>query len=164
MCPKSDWLPELVLFENFNGNWENYLEALYGFFKIDFLDSRPIYNGLRLALKKYPLVKGKEATFWHIIAEGAVEAERTPDLRRCERIRWPKPIIELCRQKGLKIWKNKRHGNTRICLWCESDEYLVILDERPTYTLFWTAYLITRDHHKRKLEREYQAYNASAAP
>jgi len=163
MCPKSDWLPDLVLFENYDGNWGKYLDALYGFFKIDFLDSCPFFYGQRLALKKHPMVKGKEATFWHIIAEGSVEEERLPDLRRCERIRWPKPVIELCRLKKLKMWKNKRSGKTRICLWCEPDEYLVILDERPTYTLFWTAYLVSREHQKRKLEKEYRAYKASAA-
>jgi hypothetical protein len=29
-----------------------------------------------------------------MIQEGRTEDERTPDLRRCERIRWPRPIIE----------------------------------------------------------------------
>ncbi len=163
MCAKSDWLPELVIFEDYQGNWDNYLEALYNFFKRDFLDSRPVYDGRRLSLKRHPVIKGKEATFWHIIAEGTDEEERTPDLRRCERIRWPKPIIELCRIKGLKIWKNKRNGKTRVCLWSPNDEYLVVLDERLSYTLFWTAYLVTKDHRKRKLEKEYRAYIASAA-
>jgi len=43
------------------------------------------------------------------------------------------------------------------------DEYLLILDERKEYILFWTAYLVTRKHQKRKIEKEYLAYKASAA-
>ncbi len=163
MCYKSNWLPDLVLFEDYNGDWDKYLYALYSFFKADFIDSRPVYEGRKLKLKKHPIIREKEATFWHIIGEGSDEEERTPDIRRCERIRWPKPVIELCQKNGLKIWKNNRKGKTRICIWCEPDEYLIILDERSEYILFWTAYLVTHGHQKRKLEKEYRAYKASAA-
>lgn len=89
-----DWLPPLVLFTDYGGNWNRYVEALYSYFKQDFVDSSPSFRGTQLALKRHPMEHGKEATFWHLISEGQVEDKRVPNLRRCERIRWPRPIIE----------------------------------------------------------------------
>jgi hypothetical protein len=85
-----DWLPELVTLQDYGGDWVRYLEAIYGHFRQDLVLTPPAYPGRRFALKRHPLVQGKEATFWHLISEGRVEADRLPDLRRCERIRWPR--------------------------------------------------------------------------
>ena len=160
-----EWLPALVLFEDYEGNWERYLTALYILFRKDFVESKPSFQGVKLALKRYPVIQGKEATFWHFISEGVDEAERTPDLRRCERIRWPRPIIENESEPVVKIWENERRGEQRICLWLEDQEYLVILAKRGNYILPWTAYMVTHSHQKRKLEQEYVAFKmAGAAP
>ncbi|MBL7064674.1 MAG: hypothetical protein ISS49_10805 [Anaerolineae bacterium] len=157
------WLPPLVLFQNYSGNWERYVEALYGYFRRDFIDDSPSFRGTRLALKRHPMEHGKEATFWHLISEG--KDERVPDLRRCERIRWPRPIIEHADGSVIKVWKNKRKHEKRICIWFEDVEYLVILAIRKGYILLWTAYPVTRLHRKRKLQKEYEAYiKANAAP
>jgi hypothetical protein len=158
MMEKPSWLPELVLFEKYSGDWQKYLEAIYAFFKADFLDSRPTYNGKRVGLKRHPLSQGKEATFWHLISEGSVEVDRLPDMRRCERIRWPRPIIENSGEKVLKVWKNVRNGETRICLWLEREEYLLVLAERKDHVLPWTAYMVDRAHTKQKLQREFEEY------
>lgn len=88
-----------------------------------------------------------------------------PDLRRCERIRWPRPIVENGVEPSIKIWENERKGDRRICLWLEQQEYLVILSSRNNYILPWTAYMVTAEHHKRKLQKEYDAFKkAGAAP
>ena len=158
MMDKPGWLPPLVLFSDFGGDWESYLDALYGYFKQDFVDSKPVFQGRRLGLKRHPLTHGKEATFWHMIQEGAVEEERTPDFRRCERIRWPKPIIEHDADEAVKVWENQRRGEKRICLWFEQENYLVILADRGKYILPWTAYLVEQPHRQRKLQKEYEAY------
>ena len=150
-----DWLPGLVLFEDYNNNWEQYLDALYSYFKADFVDSKPVFQGQRLALKRYPLSEGREATFWHLISEGTSEENRSIDLRRCERIRWLKPIIENSADDAVKLWKNIRRGEIRICLWLENQEYLVVLTERKGYILPWTAYVVTEPHRKRKLQKEF---------
>ena len=158
------WLPLLVLLSDYEGNWERYLNAIYNYFKKDFIDSRPAFRGQRLGLKKHPIEKGKEATFWHFISEGDNEEGRIPDLRRCERIRWPRPIIENADEPIIKVWRNKRKNDNRILLWLESQEYLVILAERKGYLLPWTAYLVIEEHRKKKLQREYEAFkNANAA-
>lgn len=88
------WLPPLVPFDDFHGDWGRYLEALYAVFQEDFCRARPNFQGRPLHLKRQPISHGKEATFWHFIQEGQVEADRLPDFRRCERIRWPRPVIE----------------------------------------------------------------------
>jgi hypothetical protein len=164
MTKKPNWLPPLVLLQDYNGNWERYLDSLYDFFKKDFVDNRPSYRGVRLALKRHPVIEGKEATFWHLISEGRTEEGRVPDIRRCERIRWPRPIIEKGSEPPLKIWENERRGERRICLWLEACEYLVILAERSGYLLLWTAYLATLPHQKRKLQKEYEAFKAGTVP
>lgn len=157
MTEQIAWLPALALFEEYGGDWDRYLDALYAFFKRDFIDSRPAYNGVTLALKRHPVIQNKEATFWHIISEGDSEAERVPDMRRCERIRWPRPIIEHSGDSAIKIWANERRGEKRICLWFEDAEYLVILTERNGYLMLWTAYTVVHEHTKRKLKKEYAA-------
>lgn len=153
-----NWLPELVLLKDSNGNWEQYLEVLYGYFKQDFVHNAPLFRQKKLALKRHPISKGKEATFWHLISEGKSEEDRFIDLRRCERIRWPKPIIENSYDNYVKVWKNIRRNEVRICLWLEKQEYLVILAERKGYILLWTTYMVTRPHRKKKLQKEFEAY------
>lgn len=155
MTEQIAWLPALALFEEYGGDWNQYLDALYTFFKQDFIDSRPAYNGVTLALKRHPVILNKEATFWHIISEGDSEADRIPDMRRCERIRWPRPTIEHSGDSAIKIWANERRGEKRICLWFEDADYLVILAERKGYILLWTAYTVEQEHSKRKLRKEY---------
>ncbi|WP_462325872.1 hypothetical protein [Desulfoplanes sp.] len=153
-----NWLPSLVLFNDYRGNWEAYLDALYTWFKKDFVDSKPTFQGKRLGLKRHPMTYGKEATFWHMIQEGKIEDERLPDLRRCERIRWPRPIIEHDSDPAIKIWRNQRKGKERVCLWFDQENYLVILADRGQYILPWTAYLVEYPHQQRKLQREYEEY------
>ena len=110
-----------------------------------------------------PDEKGKEATFWHLISEGKSEKDRLPDLRRCERIRWPRPIIEHYDQPAITFWVNERRGEKRICLWFE-EEYLVVLAKRHGYVILWTAYLVTKTHTKIKLKKEHEAYKKLKPP
>lgn len=158
MSAAPDWLPPLVLFSDYGGNWDAYLDAIYEWFKRDFIDSKPVFQGRRLGLKRHPMTHGKEATFWHLIQEGDVEDDRTPDFRRCERIRWPRPIIEHNTDSAIKIWRNQRRNEDRVCLWFEQANYLVILADRGDYILPWTAYLVEQAHRQRKLQREYEEY------
>jgi len=117
-----------------------------------------MYKGRHLALKSHPVIEGKEATFWHLISDGNVEAERLPDLRRCERICWPRYIIEHMNDAAVKVWENTRNGKTRTLLWVEESEYLVVIAERGGYSLMWTAYTVTRENQKTKLRKEYEAF------
>ncbi|GAB4556061.1 MAG: hypothetical protein Tsb0017_09600 [Geothermobacteraceae bacterium] len=158
MSDSPEWLPPLVLFEDYDGDWARYLDAIYEWFKRDFVYSKPVFQGRRLGLKRHPLENGKEATFWHMISEGKDEASRIPDLRRCERIRWPKPIVENDVDASIKVWRNKRGRDERVCLWLVEENYLVVLADRGRYILPWTAYLVEQPHRRRKLQREYEEY------
>ncbi len=104
------------------------------------------------------MVKGKEATFWHIISEGEVESERLPDLRRCERIRWPCAIIEASKDGLTKCWRTNRKGEERVVLTLEDFSYVVVLADRGEYVLLWTAFCVELEHRRQKLSREYEEY------
>ena len=88
------WLPELLNFEDYQNDWNIYFAAIYEAFINDFIKNKTFYGTEQIHLKKHPIIEGKEATFWHLISTGKKESERIPDLRRCERIKWPSSIIQ----------------------------------------------------------------------
>ena len=151
-------LPELITLQEYNGNFEQYLEVVYSVFNNDFIVNRPNFRGKRLGLKKHPLYKNKEATFWHLTSDGKVEQDRLPDLRRLERIGWPSPMINKSEHQYLKVWRNRRGNDESILIWHEKEEYLVVLRDRGEYILPWTAYLVQNKAQKLKLMKEYGAY------
>lgn len=162
MSSDSTWLPGLVSLGSFGGSWERYLEALYACFKADFVDYKPLFEGKPLGLKRHPLEQGKEATFWHLISEGATEEERIPDMRRCERIRWPRPMIETVPNPSrLRVWNQIRKRESRIAIALDDFSYVVILAERrpatgTPYILPWTAYWVSGDWKRQRLEKEWR--------
>lgn len=151
-----NWLPDLITMESFSGNWQHFFEFVYDAFHQDFVANKPNFRGKRLGLKRYPEYDGKSATFWHMISEGSQESERTPDLRRCERIRWPKPIIENDTDPKLKVWAEPKGANKRIHIWFELEGYLVVLDDRKDFILPWTAFYIEYDHQRRKYNKRFE--------
>ena len=156
MSSPPNWLPPLVFLQEYNGDWKQYIEAVYDYFKIDFTDSKPRFQNKAIRLKRYPLLDGKEATFWHITSEGKEEDKRVPDLRRCERIRWPRPIIEHYSDDSIRCWSNirgnaRRRNEGRIVLWFYDEDYVVVLADRGQYVLLWTAYYVSWDHTRKKL-------------
>lgn len=122
---------------------------------------QPSYPGKRFALKRFPLTLGKEATFWHLIQEGDIEEDRTPDLRRCERIRWPRTIIEAVETDKVRVWQSTRGNYERIVIATEDFSYVVILDDRGDYVLLWTAFCVEKEHRRKKLAREYSEWHQS---
>lgn len=156
-----DWLPKQILMEEFGGSWQPFFEAVYAAFHQDFVAAKPVFRGKRLGLKRHPEYDGKSATFWHMISEGAVEQERTPDIRRCERIRWPRPIIENSTDPALKVWAEPKGKHQRIHIWLESEGYLVVLDDRGDYILPWTAFYVEHQHQRRKYQKRWERYKSS---
>ena len=75
---KPDWLPDFVLFEDYDNDWDKYLEAIYSFYKTDFIKSikskpifnfSPLYNSLPVSRQIHPITESKDFTIWHIIQE-----------------------------------------------------------------------------------------------
>jgi hypothetical protein len=161
---ETGWLPPLVYLEDAGGSWETYLGTLYGWFRRDFVESKPGWPGKRVGLKRYPLEQGKEATFWHFISEGQTEAERTIDVRRCECIRWPRPTIEAYIGSrpvaGSRVvwWRNQRRNEWRYVIALPDFSYLVVMADRGEYVLPWTQYVVERERQREKYRKEYQTY------
>lgn len=150
--------PDLILFSDYEGDFVKYINAVYDIFYNDFIKSNPIYENRKVSVRKYPEVDGMHQTFYHITHQGEDESNRTPDIRRMERIKFPRFVIDNYTHDRILIWKNKRGSDTRILLFNEEENYILILSERKEYYLFITAYYIEKEHRKRKLLREYEAY------
>jgi len=161
----TDWLPDLLLLEHAGGNWGAYLDKLHARFVADFIDSMPTWPGKRVGVKRYPEHDGKSATFWHLISEGDVEAERLPNMRRCERIGWPRPMMDefddadpgttACR---IVWWKESRHNEERYLLAPEDFSYIMVVADRGNYVLPWTAFWVEHTHQRKKRERAYREF------
>ena len=163
----SDWLPDLILMQDSNNDWESYCQQIYSIFSRDFVNDKPRWcTGQRVSLKRHPEYDGKSATFWHMVSEGNVESERTPDLRRCERIAWVRACMEafdnqspISGQVGKIVWwKEKRGSEERYLLSLTDFSYIVVIADRKSYVLPWTAYCVEYEHQRRKLGRKYKAY------
>jgi len=158
-----DWLPDLLLLEDFGGDWQRYEDEVYSAFYGDFIQTKPFFEGKPVFIKR-ELTKGKERSFWHCIQEGLEEEARMPDLRRCERIKWIRAIIDHADNSNIKTWLNMRKGKTRQLLWLEDAEFLVVFERRPNAWVLWTAYPVTEDRRKEKLRREYKEYLKKPTP
>ena len=153
-------IPNIIELDSYNGDYQKYEDAVYKVFEDTFADKQYYFRGKRIAHKKIPIFKDKSGTFWHIVSSGEIEDERIPDFRRYERIAWPGYILDYCSENCDKIlvWENNRKGKKRILLWCKEIDYIVILDSRTDFYIFWTAYPINQGHTKRKLQKEYDEY------
>lgn len=151
-----EWLPPLLRLEDHGGDWEAYIEAVYLGFRADFITSHPSVRGRRWAMKRHPLVNGREATFQHIVSEGAYESERLPDLRRCERIRWPRAIVDALGTPRVVAWSNKRGRDRRVVIALPDFTYAVILADRGDHILLWTAYVVENTYRRKQMRAEWE--------
>lgn len=160
----SDWLPELILFQDSQGIWPLYLEKIHQQFIQDFVHSVPSWPNKRVALKRHPEYEGKSATFWHMISEGKEEAQRTPDFRRCERIAWPRSMMDEFTEAAPTLnddivwWKESRGNEQRYVLALSDFSYIVVIADRGEYVLPWTAYYVEYEHQRRKYRKKWQEF------
>lgn len=159
----SSWLPELVLFEQYKGNWDLYINAVYQFFLNDFVHNRAFFLNLPVFVRYHPSFNLKGATFWHLVSEGKIESERTPDFRRCERIRWPRAIIDHVISGDIKIWETirpwKKQKQKRINFALANFSYIVVIAQREKGYDLVTAYLIEQSHRREKLKKEFETFS-----
>jgi len=161
----SDWLPDLLLLEHSQGDWAQYLERLHDCFVDNFVKSVPTWPGKRVALKRHPEYDGKSATFWHLISEGDLEADRTPDMRRCERIAWPRSVMDEFDEAAPETtscrvvwWKEVRRNEERYLLAPDDFSYIVVVADRGDYVLPWTAFCCEYQHQRNKREKAFKQY------
>lgn len=88
---KERLIPELF---PFHGDWSQYEDELYHIYKDTIVEAGIIFQGLPVRTQYRPPTKDRGFGFWHMISEGSEEEERTPDIFRCERIRWVAWLIK----------------------------------------------------------------------
>lgn len=153
----------LVLCEDFS-EYTSYEDRLYLIFKEYYEKNNLFYKGIPVRMKHYPPDYIPKTGFYHLICENyqhtGNESDRSPNLSRCSRIKWPKTIIEYCSQNclSLYIWENERKGKRNILLYCPEIDYLVVLGKRRDYLLLITAYPIEYENKRKDLLKEYTDY------
>lgn len=152
--------PPLIELDDYGGDWSRYLEAIYECYLAEVVKGNLEFEGLPIRCQFRPITKGKHFAFWHVISEGREEDDRTPDLRRCERIKWIAWVISNAGTNvKISVWENRRPGNTNLVLWYEEGNYTVILSKRSGYLLLKTAFCLT-SHRRTVFQRERDAYRA----
>lgn len=161
------WLPELVCYDDYDGDWSSYQDALYVIFKNDFIDDKPFFEGKKVNIRRQPIEYGKEEAFFHVTCQDYLkDGERVPDFRRCERIRWVRNFIEnyqcdptQCEYcVGIKLWREPYKSATRVHLLFEEEKYIVVLEPREKYCLLITAFYFEHDHSLQKKLKQYEQY------
>lgn len=168
------WIPEETDSSEFD-SWEEYDRFLYSVFKSDFVDSRPIFEGMEVKPRTNPRFDEREESFWHLTCrdyrhKSGLPESRDPDLDRCRRIRWPRAFIEhhlecgyhdinpgCC--SGVVVWRSthkskKGKPKERVKLYLKEEQYLLVMEKRNRYYLLITAYRITEEWSIRSIERE----------
>jgi hypothetical protein len=152
-------LPSLV---TFGGDWGSYVEKIYKIYIETIVNGSLKVDGYPVRCKFRPPSQEKGFGFWHIIQEGFTDEERTPDLRRCERIEWVSWMIkQLGKDIRITWWEEKRDREKCKLLWLEEEDYLIILAKRKNYWLLKTAYLTDRSHKRKQLQRNREIYWAT---
>ncbi|GBH26075.1 hypothetical protein BvRS1_31240 [Burkholderia vietnamiensis] len=152
--------PDLI---SFGGDWASYEELVYARYHADIVEGRPYLWGKRVAARFNPQTKGKGFSFWHVVSEGPVEDERTPDLHRCARIGWIAWVIlssDSCLH-GFSWWiserTTKRGRKENLVLWAEEHDYVVVVEPKPDYVLLVSAYPVT-ERRANSLKHERDAF------
>lgn len=152
-------LPPLIVLQDFNGNWEKYEEEVYRAFCNDLMYSPfPRVNGESVYLNRNFDDTGRIITYSHVTSAGPDERSRTPDLRRCERIRWIRVLLDSVGTPHVVAWENIRQGGRRGLLVALPDfSYLVVLRRRSTngYLLI-TTYTVEHEHRRLRFAKEYR--------
>lgn len=164
MFMRCTWLPELVLCTNW-AKYKEYESILYSIFCDDFINTHPVFEGKQVNIRKHPQVDNREQTFYHVTSKDYhADADRCPDPKRCERIRWIRAFIEnyhcdplKCEAcDGIKVWDEAYGNNSRVFLLSEEENYMVVIERRVQYVLLITAFYFDYPH---ALEKQLKKYN-----
>lgn len=157
-------LPALILFSDHGNNWDSYLDYLYCIYLDEIVNASLSFDGLSIRYKFDPETDGKGFGFWHLISEGKKEEDRTPDFRRCERMRWVAWILQNA-QKDPDIlwWRNQRGTNIHVVLWLHYSKFAVVLAARSGYYLLKTSYVV-KPNREKDFYKEWQNFQKTGTP
>lgn len=167
-----DWLPEIA---TVNPWTEDTYEMLYGIFCRDIRDHNLRYIGNDVWIFR-EMEDGKEKIFWHLTtrdvkrkkiprrkrkfySEGQtdIETERLPDLRRCERLPWVKPLVEHPSEPEVLAWDYVEGDRTiKTYIWIKDYDFVVIMKKYPdNKRRLITSFYVDRSFKRKDFERKY---------
>ena len=157
-----NWLPEKILRQSFPSDYD-FLKSVEEAYKNDFVRGNVCFREIPVKRKIYPIRhNGEDASFWHLTTYGKSENSRTRSYERCEKIKWPKAIIENENDLLINVWKEDKrlllHFRFSEVLQAEKD-YIVVLEKRNVYYVLWTAYPIEWEHTRQKFLKRFRASN-----
>ena len=174
MCEGVINFPELMYFNDYGGNYDDYENALLEVYNLDLWDSNLQFAGLNVKPRVHQRFelngKSLDWTFAHFTSKGAVDQDRELDTDRCERIGYVKLIIENAHLDCIKVFENTRFNKKgkaikSVVLWCECVNAKIVLTKVPgklgEYFVVTTFYLINGAHRVKSLNDEYTAYVAA---
>lgn len=156
-------LPPLINIEEYEGadyteRWNQYLEGLYKIYLETVAFGHLVFRTFSVRCQFRPATNGKHYAFWHLMQEGSVEDNRTPDLDRCRRVAWIGWVIQNAdKNEQIRVFPQKRGGEKSWVLWLFEQDYAVILWERKGYYLLKTAFLL-KPHKKKEFERDWSEH------
>lgn len=159
MSDEYDWLPSRCRFEDFGGDWDAYEEELFNQFQGDWEKLKPHFHGQPVGHAREPFVDGKPEAFWHLThAEDGATGDRTPDLRRCECLRWARVLIsEAPNREEILTWRERHQKGLRRIFALDDFSYIVVVAERKNGRLFLvTAYYVDRPGSRKRLRKQYE--------
>ena len=153
MSDSLSWLPSLIGCDPWT---ENTFDDLYDeFCKI--FDPPLMYEGQ--PVRVFPNKEdGHETVFWHITHRDDKESGvRLPDLRRCERLSWIRPMIENADDAAVLAWDHVDAKRvTKTYVWLQPENFVVIL-KRNKNGRRWllAAFFVDQRHTRKKLRKKY---------
>jgi hypothetical protein len=140
----------------FQGEWEPFEEQIYDSFCSTLVENAPFFRGRRVVCRYEPAVKNKHDCFWHCISEGPVEADRTIDLARAQRISWIAWMIENADSSDdIVVIDQKRGRNDRVVILHKVEKYAVVLGIARNVCPLITTFC-PRDRKFERLLEEYE--------
>lgn len=144
-------------------NYKNYEDELYSIIENDFIKHNVYFNGKKIFLDFNKTVNGKSDTFFHVLCG---DKKEYPNLRRAERIKFPRQIIENykecddCHNKcKIKMFFKKIKNKKRYHLFSEKSRYMVVLEDEGKRMKLVTAFYIDKDYKLYNYKKDYEKYS-----
>ena len=155
MSDMPDWLPEPLKL----GAWSTQTyDHLYEWFQNEILSAPLEYDSQEVWYFREK-EDGYEKLFWHLTSrEDTATKERFPDLPRCTRLPWLRPVLRNASKPEVLHWDHvEGDGTTKTYVWLEAYDYVVILKKfdngsRRLITAYWIEYA----NEKNKLLKKYE--------
>lgn len=167
-----DWLPEQATVNPWTAGTYG---LLYAIFCRDIRDYDLRYDGNAVWIFR-EMEDGKEKVFWHLTSRNAkrqkiprrkqrfyprgqqyIEAERLPDLRRCERLPWIRPLIENPSKAAVLAWDYEEGDQTtKTYVWLKDRDFVVIMKKYPDgRRRLITSFYVDKASTRKDFERKY---------